>query len=320
MSDNVKVLIVGAGPMAVAYAKALETQNTPFTCVGRSEISARAFYDEVGCEAIHGGVEQFLSMPHQFEQAIVCVPVHNLAEVTLTLIHAGIKRILVEKPAALCSKEISEVELNAKKTGTEVYVAYNRRFYASTIAAEKMICEDGRVDSFCFEFTEWTNQLIEMNIPATQLEYWFFVNSSHVTDLAFFLGGTPKTISCFTKGPQWAFGPSRAYTGAGISDSNALFSYHANWASPGRWGLEVLTSKRRLIFRPMEQLHVQRLNSVSIDKVEIDDQLDKDYKPGLFLQTKAFLTGENAHKIQTINKQAELFGFYHRMREGDAHD
>ena len=50
----------------------------------------------------------------------------------------------------------------------------------------------------------------------------------------------------------------------------AMFSYFADWEAPGRWGLEVLTRKRRLIFRPMEQLQVMPLGSVKIDSVELE--------------------------------------------------
>ena len=32
------------------------------------------------------------------------------------------------------------------------------------------------------------------------------------------------------------------FSGAGVSDSGALFAYHGNWGAPGRWSVEVLTS------------------------------------------------------------------------------
>jgi hypothetical protein len=39
----------------------------------------------------------------------------------------------------------------------------------------------------------------------------------------------------------------------------------------------------------MESLQMQLPRSVAINEVPLDDQLDKDFKPGLYLQTKNFL-------------------------------
>ena len=35
--------------------------------------------------------------------------------------------------------------------------------------------------------------------------------------------------------------------GAGVTENGALFSYHANWEAPGRWSVEIMTKKRRLM-------------------------------------------------------------------------
>jgi hypothetical protein len=65
------------------------------------------------------------------------------------------------------------------------------------------------------------------------------------------VGGTPVELATFTAG-AFAWHPAAsAFAGAGRTDRDVLFSYHSNWAAPGRWGLEVLTSKHRLIFRPL---------------------------------------------------------------------
>ena len=48
------------------------------------------------------------------------------------------------------------------------------------------------------------------------------------------------------------------FSGAGISISGALFSYQANWQSAGRWSVEILTKKNRLILCPLEELKVQK--------------------------------------------------------------
>ena len=43
----------------------------------------------------------------------------------------------------------------------------------------------------------------------------------------------------------------------------------------------------------MEKLQIIQLGSVSVEQVEFKDQLDRDFKPGLFRQTQAFLESDN---------------------------
>ena len=138
----------------------------------------------------------------------------------------------------------------------------------------------------------------------------FWGNSGHVLDTAFFLGGEPEEISCYTRTLDGDDFP-KIYAGAGISDKGALFSYQANWDSPGRWVVEILTKKHRLYFKPMETLQIQELRSVKVLPVEIDDHLDKEFKPGFFLETKAFLE-EDDSRLCTIEQQAQRVDIIYR--------
>ncbi len=116
-------------------------------------------------------------------------------------------------------------------------------------------------------------------------------NSSHVIDLAFFLGGEPKEMSCYTAEELSWHKPS-CFVGAGVTTKGILFNYQANWNAPGRWAVEIQTPLHRIYLKPMEQLQLQDKGSVKVYPVEIDDHLDKEYKPGFFLETKTFLEQE----------------------------
>ena len=59
MTDN-QVLLVGAGPMAVAYAKVLAAHGVTPVAVGRGAGSAAAFRAETGFEASEGGLDDWL--------------------------------------------------------------------------------------------------------------------------------------------------------------------------------------------------------------------------------------------------------------------
>ena len=288
------IWLIGAGPMAIDYAKVLEAQSRLFMCIARSELSASNFNQQTGVRAFVGGLQDFLlSKPDIPEHAIVATGIETLCQVTELLLRYGIKSILVEKPGGLNIDEIEQTQVLAKECKAKVFVAYNRRFYASVLAAQQMIAEDGGVTSLNYEITEWSHVIADIDIAPLIKQNWFMANTSHVIDLAFFLGGKPKQLASFTSG-KTSWHPSSAnFAGAGVTESDALFSYHGNWNAPGRWNLEVSTSKRRYIFRPMEQLQVQELGSVKISAVDIDDSCDTNFKPGLYAQSKAFINNEN---------------------------
>lgn len=301
--------------MAIDYAKVLQAQKMTFDVIGRGAASAAAFKEKTGVSVHQGGLQAWLDQENQIPGAvIVAVGVEQLAEITVILLKHGVKRILVEKPAGLDLDEINRVAKEAEKQGAEVYVAYNRRFYASVIKAREIIASDGGVTSFTFEFTEWSHVIAPLDKDPRIKEQWFLANSTHVTDLAFYLGGIPEKISCYTAGSLPWHPLASIFSGAGLTESGAIFSYHANWESPGRWGVEVLTRKHRLILRPLEKLQVQKIGSIHTEEMQIDDPFDQEFKPGLYLQVEAFITGKNSSELLSIVTQAVLATkFYAKM-------
>jgi hypothetical protein len=143
------------------------------------------------------------------------------------------------------------------------------------------------------------------------LENWFLANSSHIVDLAFFLGGEPKVFHSYAGGGNDWHPTATVFAGAGNTHSGALFSYQANWDAPGRWGVEVLTHKHCFIFLPLEKLHIQKINTVSIENVPIDDQLDIDFKLGLYLETESFLREDPSAPFLDIHKHSENVKIYY---------
>lgn len=286
------IWIIGAGTIAQEYAKVLTALGYQFQMIGRGEEKARQVEETLGYKVIRGGLDSFIeSAPEAPEAAIVATNLGSLAPNTIALLKYGVKRILCEKPGFLFPEECEKVTSLAKEKDTEVYLAYNRRFFSSVLKAKEIIAEDGGVSSFNFEFTEWGHVIAKYDKPKGELQNWLYANSSHVIDLAFYLGGEPVKMDCYTSG-EISWHKPAAFVGSGITEKGALFSYQANWAAPGRWGIEVLTAQHRLYLRPMESLQIQNLGSVAINPVEIDDHLDREFKPGFYRETKAFLEND----------------------------
>lgn len=314
MSDNIKVLLIGAGYMGKEYGKVLNALNVPYSVVCRSKKSALKFNEELGVLPIYGGIENALKHMDEIpNSAIVAVNVEFLSSTVILLLKYGIKNILVEKPVGLNKNEILEVYETSKSFNANVYVGYNRRFYSSTEKALEIISKDGGVSSFNFEFTEWGFKIEKTSHAPEVKEEWLLANSSHVIDLAFFLGGYPKEFCSFSSGSlDWHKRASK-YAGAGVTENGALFSYQANWDAPGRWAVEVLTKEHRLYFRPMEELAIQKKGSVAVENVEIDNQLDIDFKPGLYKQVEGFLSKIKDDRLLTIEDQLNHLKFYEQI-------
>ncbi len=311
-----KIWLIGTGNMGLEYLKVLALFGVELTVIGRGEINAQNIRNTFDVEVISGGLESYLNTkPSLPDKVIVAVNVFYLASVTQQLLDFGVKEILLEKPGGTTASEIITLAQKAQLQNAKVFLAYNRRFYASVRKAKELIEADGGLTACFFEFTEWAHQIQNLDKKREEFENWFLANSSHVLDTAFYLCGKPKEISCFTGGEgqlKW-HSTASSFAGAGIFENGALFSYMAHWASPGRWNLEIMTTKHRFIFRPMEKLQVQEIGSVQINFVdEIDYSLDEKYKPGLYLQTKSFLE-DDFEGMCTLHDQSCVMPFYQKI-------
>ena len=306
MSDNLNsknVVLFGAGPMAMDYAKVLKHLGTNFIVVGRSLEGTENFQEQTGIAAIPNGVPGWQEKGNNgAEYAIIAVSFEALSATAIEVMDAGIRKILLEKPAGLNAREIRAICEHAKKTETQIVLGYNRRFHASVLAAQKLIKDDDGVQSFNFEFTEWCDDVPEKLKYSETGKNWFLANSSHVVDMAFHLGGDPKELHCWIAGGNDWHPTATVFAGAGITRSGALFSYQANWDAPGRWGVEVLTRKHRYIFRPLEKLQTLKHNTVTVEFVDIDDRLDLEFKPGLYRQTESFLNEDPDAPLLNIHE------------------
>ena len=311
---NATLALVGSGSMARAYAKVLQAMAIPFVVYGRGADSARKFSAEIGVEPTLGGVEAvFDGIP---ERAIVAVDVPGIEETTRTLLRRGVREILIEKPGALSPAGVRALATDAAHAGARVFVAYNRRFYASVQRAREIIKDDGGISSCRFEFTERAAYVSTAAIAPEIKRNWFFANATHVIDLAFFLAGTPQSLAAETGGSLDWHPAGAIFAGAGRTTAGAIFSYHADWTGAGRWGIEVVTRNHRLFLQPLEELRLQRWGRMTVESAIVDDDFDVRFKPGLYRQMSAFLKGENACSLLSIDEHAERMAFYAHILAG----
>ena len=318
MSDNLgmkRILLIGTGPMAISYTEVLKAMNKSFTVIGRGINSAKEFEEKTGIKPITGGLTIFLkeNKVESNSLAIIAVGTEQLMTTLLSLIDSGITNILIEKPAAISIEELLENEASLTPFSKSIFVAYNRRFYSSVIEAQRLIEEDGGLKTMHFEFTEWAHKIEPLNKAFGVKENWFFANSTHVIDLAFFIGGKPKEWQAYSKSGSLNWHKKTNFVGAGITEKEVLFSYLSNWESAGRWGIELLTDKRRIYLRPLEGIGIQLKGTIPIVEHPFDDALDRKFKPGLFKQVEAFLNKDKARLIDCYEQIRLSKDIYRKM-------
>lgn len=294
------IAIIGAGAIAREYIKVLiELNHTPLV-IGRGEKRVNQVSQEyTDIEVVAGGLHNWLEKNCIPEYAIVATPVENLKVAVEELILSGCKYVLVEKPLAFNTEEIDDLRLLALQQKATINVAFNRRNYISVIKAKELIQSDGGVSSFHFDFTEAIYRIDPKNYHKDTLRFWGISNSSHVIDTAFFLCGIPLQITTLKNGEDVKWHPAGSiFTGHGITLNQVPFTYHANWGCPGRWNIEINTSKRKLVFSPMEKLRQQRHGSFIIETVDLDYSNDVRFKPGFLNQVDSWI---NQYEDQLMN-------------------
>ena len=306
-----KVLVVGAGNMAKSYLKVMKDMAVDYRFVCRTKDSAASFFHDTGVTPSHGGLESYLER-EQPEFAIVATGVEHLAQAAALLIKRGTNNILLEKPGALKLTELESLRNQSRNAGCNVYIAYNRRFYQSVTTAIKHIERDGGLQSIHFDFTEWSDSISPLEKGLGVKEHWVLSNSSHVIDLAFFLAGKPKLISSYSSGSSDWHPSGMHFSGAGRTEAEVMFSYRADWNSQGRWAIAAYTKNNSYFLSPLEKLSYSPRNSLELKPMHFDDQLDKNYKPGLFLQVQHFLES-NASTLCKIDDHSILFPIYNQI-------
>lgn len=307
-----KVLIVGSGYMALEYAKVLQSQEIEFEVIGNRIEKINVFkqsYPNVKC--YEGGYQLYLQNNKPFENVIIASSVQTGYEAAKAFIEKGVKNILTEKPAGLTQAEINDLQFLSSQNNVRLLIAYNRRFYQSLKFAKEIIEKDGGITSAHFEFTEWIHTIDQNKFPPEVLCKFLIANSSHVIDTVFHLIGRPKDLNSIISGNAVEWHPSGSiFCGSGTSINDIPFTYHSNWGAPGRWAIEILTSLHRIYFKPMERLSIQDIGSVKIEEVNESYDIDNKFKPGLYLQTEAFLKGKCSDLTCTIKEHKDNFKFF----------
>jgi predicted dehydrogenase len=269
--SNKKVVIIGAGWMADQYCQALQAMGIrSVTVVSRKEESARRCCQKYGYQPRHGGYQDVLpKLVDASDLLIIATPIHELRAAAEFATSLGYKNILVEKPGALYSDALRDWAQSVDKQDVKIRLAFNRHTYPSFWKLKELSDNEGGITSCHYMFTEWVHTINFKNNHEDVYRRWGVSNSLHVIAMAHALIGMPHQISTYRNGGFDWHPSGERFAGAGITESGVLFSYHADWKSAGRWGIEIMTSQNAYRLIPLEKLFRCPKGSVNWEPVEI---------------------------------------------------
>lgn len=142
------------------------------------------------------------------------------------------KPIFVEKPGALNSIDLKKIK---KKTNSEIYFLYNRRFYSSINEGRNFI----KSSKLCF-----TSVKIPDSIKSIKQ---FYTNGSHIIDILLYFFGNLKLVK------SYKLKKNLGYYFLLISQKKDLVSCLLNWGSPQNFEINIINERNeRLELKPLE--------------------------------------------------------------------
>lgn len=304
-----RVLLIGGGYIGGEFCKALRAMRIEkATVITLSKETASQRQKEYGYPAFSGGYFNVIpELANPFDLVIVATPVHELKPAAEEAIKAGNKNILVEKPAALYSSSLEDWEREIPED-TRVRIAYNRLVYPSLWKLKEIISKRKEQITSCFyTFTEWTNTINFNNNKPQCYQRWGITNSLHVISMAHSIIDLPDEFFAERTGSlPWHTAGSQ-FVGAGVTRKNIPFSYHANWASAGRWGVEIMTPSNAYRLIPLEQLFCCSKGTVEWSPLEVGCAYPQ-CKTGIAEEIAVMLAPELEHFVELVTiKRAILF-------------
>ena len=248
------IWLIGTGYMAGEYSKILKNMGLKFSVVARSEESATKFKLMHNIESIYGGgIQTALSKATKMLPKFVIVSTSHssLFDISKLLIRNKIENVLIEKPAALSIEECEQYKQCLEESSSNIQVAYNRRCLPSVSRLKEEIKTDP-LRYVHFNFSEWIDVVETDGHEDESLKNWFFINCTHIIDLAFFVMGRPKTLNSQVSGGLPWHPTGHNFAGSGTAVNGCLFSFNSIWGSPSRWELEFYSQNAKYVLSPVK--------------------------------------------------------------------
>ena len=278
-----KVAMIGAGNMAHEHLRAFA--DVPGVILAgiysRTRFKAQALADQFGIAMICD------SVPALFERTGADLVVVAVIETSMNEVSQACFQfpwtVLLEKPPGYNMKDADDIQTAACAHKSRVYVAMNRRNYASTRAVLGDINARDGIRFIKVQDQQSRQEALDSGKPMVVADYYMYANSIHLVDYFRIFGRgeviqVKPVISWDSKDP-------------GIVVSQLLFEsgdiglYEAVWNGPGPWAVTVSSPSKRWELRPLEQAACQQQGERHMTHIPLHNW-DGDFKPGFRRQAE----------------------------------
>lgn len=277
--QTVKIVLVGAGYMASQHAKAF----SGLPGVSLIGITSRTRTRAEQLAAGYPGMQVFDTIEEMYRQTKADLVIVTVKEMSMSRVATECFShpwaVLLEKPAGYNLANARLILEAARKHGSRVWVALNRRAYSSTRQALARL-ESVEGPRF-IRVLDQQDQVAARDIykePPDVVRNYMYANSIHLVDY-FRVFGRGEVIRVTPICPWTPQAPWMVLAKVEFS-SGDIGVYEGVWNGPGPWAVTVVTSAERLEMRPLEQASVQLRGERKVSQLEIAPE-DGEYKPGL---------------------------------------
>ena len=314
---NKKILLIGAGEMATQYAHVLiKLKVCDVTVISKEKKKTLKFCKHFNFTPLYGGYKKHLPHLDKMDLVIIANPISLTVPATELGLKFGQDNFLIEKPGSLFYNDL--ISLSKKVKNQTIRVAYNRLVYPNFLKLKELVEKEGGVTSCRFIINERIHEIHPpKSLKIDTYERWGIYVSIHVISMVADLIGLPKKMTNIQMGNLKWHPSGSIFVGAGISEKDIPFSYHADWNFSGSWEIEIMTRKNTYRLKPLEELYLKKNGSNTWNLVPFDIPFP-DLKQGVAEEIVIMLDRNLRKKIELptlelgikYNKFAEkIFGY-----------
>lgn len=281
-AQEVRVAFVGAGAMAREHARAFaDVPGVQLAGIhSRTRSKAEDLAARLGITVVCDSVAELYE---KTQAALVVIAVSELS--ARAVCEAAFRfpwTVLKEKPPGYSLDEAHRIgEAAARKPGGKIFIALNRRFYASTRRVLAELAEHKGPRHIHVQDQQSRAFAKRIGHPPEIVAHWHYSCSIHLVDYFRVLarGRSARVEPLFVSGES-----EPPVVAAKLEfESGDTGLYEAIWSGPGPWAVTVTTSERRWEMRPLEDLVFQEAGSRRLVTVPPEDQ-DQRFKAGFRVQ------------------------------------
>jgi len=287
-NKKIKVAFIGAGYIAKEHIKAFKSLNNVELSgiYSRTQDKAKSIAKEFNIGHVCDSIDDLYNIT-KADLVVVTVSVEAMFKVSVEASNFDWV-LFLEKPPAIDFKESEKLQSILSSKNRKAFVALNRRFISSTIAARENLISNKKARFIYVQDQQPLEEFRDMNIyPEIVIENMMYANSIHLIDyFSNFCRGTVQQVKVLD---NWKGIKETEIITAHIEyDSGDKGIYECRLKGPGPWSATISTQDIRWELKPLEKACYINDGDRTIFEIEQSED-DKNFKPGFVVQANEII-------------------------------